>query len=128
VSTPQPPSNAGTSPAPTNVGFRADEQDRAALDELCAQWKLNGSEVLRRLVRAAHRSERVRSAIEDADYTWSPTLPHATRYKLMSAWTGLIGIVHHSFKKGEILSRDLHGPELIQQLHERNAALQPLPD
>ncbi len=40
----------------------------------------------------------------------------------------MIGINQFDYKRGTILSRDLHGPELLQKLYERDAALQPLPD
>jgi hypothetical protein len=134
MSTTQQPTNPAavpTSPATPAAGVvistRFDAELVAALDELGAAWKLDHSGTLRKLVRAAKASEKVRAAIDDADYKWSRVLPHAPKYKLMSPWAGLIGIVHHEFKKGDVLDRNLHPAELIAAIHERGARLQPLP-
>ncbi len=114
-------------PAGVVVSTRFDAELVAALDELGAAYKLDHSGTLRKLVRAVAKSPKVRAAIEDADFTWSRVLPHATKYKLRADWHGLIGIVEHTFKKGDVLDRNLHPSELIAAIHERGAILQPLP-
>jgi hypothetical protein len=122
-----------TATQPTNsaqsavVSTRLLPEEMVLLDALAEHWGTDRSGALRKFLRTSG-SEKVRRAIEDADYVWQRVLPHATKYKLRSDWRGLIGIVEHSFKKGDVLSRDLHPPELIAALHERGAILQALPE
>jgi hypothetical protein len=71
--------------------------------------------------------EEVIAAIEEVTFRRHATLPKARRYKLVAAWQGMIGITNYDFPRGTILTRDLHGDELLQQLHMRHAALEPLP-
>jgi hypothetical protein len=124
------PTNHAQSP-PSNVGFRADQLDEAAIDELGAAWKLNRSEVLRRLVRAAAKSEKVRQAVEHAAHEHRPG---AERYRVVRG--GVVGIkmgvgvvpVPTEFRAGQVIAVAHFPAGYIQRLIEHGILLEALPD
>jgi hypothetical protein len=128
------PTNA---PAATTVTLstRGDAKRVALVDLLRQRWGMHRADALGRLLDAlgdeeggAGLNEEHVAAIEALTFRRHAVLPAAKRYRLVRAWKGMIGINHYDYPRGTILSRDLHGPELLQQLHERDAALQPLAD
>jgi hypothetical protein len=109
------------------VSARLTEQEAVALDRLAQRWKVDRSRALRKLVLGSGDDEAVR-AIEAASYVRPATLPKAWRYKLVQDFSAMIGIENLSFRRGAIISRDGMDPRLIQQLFDRGAMLEPLPD
>jgi nitrite reductase/ring-hydroxylating ferredoxin subunit len=113
----QPSSNAGPS---SFVGFRADAGDEAALDAVCAHWQLNRSEALRRLVRLAAVSGKVRYAVDrEAEVHLGVPCP-ARKWQVVRSWHGLIAnLGHYDFRDGDVLDGRTTARDLIDALLAR---------
>jgi hypothetical protein len=96
VTTAQPISNAGNaSPAATTISFRAQAEDLAALDALCAYWQLDHSATIRRLLRLAALSPKVRHALDYAAELELGIPVPAKKWRVLRQWSGLIPNVGH---------------------------------
>jgi len=116
-----------TQPKSEVISTRLTEQEVVALDLLAGRWHLDRSRALRKLVMAASKPEAV-AAIEEASYVRPATLPKAWRYRFIAPFKVMVGIDNLDFRRGAIISRDGMMPELIQQLFQRGALLEALPD
>ncbi len=63
-----------------------------------------------------------------ATYRPRARLPAARRFRLVRPFRSVVGIDHYDFPAGMVFDTHLHGEVLLRKLHERHAALQPLPD
>ena len=122
----QPTSHAG--PSTIVASTRLTLQQSRRLDEIAALWGCTRAEVFAKFLDASRTKEDLLAEIEQATFQRHAELPQARRYKLVAPWKGMIGINHYDYPRGTVLSRDLHGAELLQRLHEPHAALEPLPD
>jgi hypothetical protein len=116
---------AAPSEFPTSVRLTAEQSAR--IDQAAERWGCTRSAVMGRLADAL-ADEEVMASVEQVTFQRQAQLPKARRFRLVAPWKGLIGITTYDFKRGDILSRDLHGAELLQKLYERHAALEALPD
>jgi hypothetical protein len=126
TTTPTQPTN--TPPSTIVASSRLTLAQSQRLDEIAALWGCTRAEVFSKFVDASHTSEVLLPEIKEHSFRRHAVLPKARRYKLVAPWKGLIGVMHYDYTRGTILSPDLHGWELLQQLYERDAALEPLPD
>lgn len=117
--------NAGPT-RPAIIGFRADAQDHAALVQLGQYWGLNATDVIRRLLRMAALSGKVRHSIDTAAQDLMGIPMPAKRYQLRSDWHGLIaGLGHYDFRCGDVIDGKVAARDLIDALLARDL-LEPL--
>jgi hypothetical protein len=78
---------------------------------------------MRWLLDASENHEALQ-VIEAAAYRRPVVLPEARRYRFAADFAVMIGYDNLTFKRGQIISLDGHGPKLIQQVFERGGKLE----
>jgi hypothetical protein len=94
-------------------------EDLAALAQLGAYWGLNATEVIRRLLRLAALSPKVRYGIDrEAEVHLGVPCP-ARRWQVRTSWHGLIAnLGHYDLLDGRTTARDLIDALLARGLIE----------
>lgn len=95
------------------------------MDEIAKRWGCTRSAAIGKLVDAI-ADEEVMAVVEEVTYRWLPSLPAARRFRLVRAFTSVIGVVVHDYARGQVFDRDTHGEKLIRKLYKRGAALVPI--
>ena len=109
-----------------STSVHLDPAEVQQLDQLAVRWRVSRSGAVRKLLKAAAAKPDVVAAIEEFSFVGLTSLPKAHRYKFLSDFRVLIGIDNLSFTRGQVISRDGMLPELIEQLFQRGALLEPL--